>query len=126
MSLGYEVHEDSRKFEQEGLTGDVKRYATQNMSFPCFVIVSDSEHTVETFKIKVLRNMFAAVKAYNEEEAKLAISLYFNQNDKTVRLGQIYPKQVKSFLKLFSENIIEGYLTEGEKLIGDYLYVLAD
>lgn len=126
MALGYETYEDDRDFEQDGLTGEVKRYAIESMNFPCYIINCDDEHTVEAFKIKVLRNMFSAVKAYNEEEAKLAISLYFHQGDKTAKLGQIYPKQVKSFLKLFESNFIEGFLSADKKLEGDYLYILAE
>lgn len=126
MSLGYDTYEDNRSFEQDGLTGEVKRYATEGMNFPCYIINCDSEHTVEAFKIKVLKNMFSAIRAYDEEEAKLAISLYFHQGDKTAKLGQIYPKQVKSFLKLFESNFVEGYLSENKKLEGEYLYVLAE
>ena len=66
--LGYDVYEDKRSFEKEGLTGNVKKYTTEKMSFPCFVIVSDEEHKVPLFKIKTIKQMSSTVDIYNEED----------------------------------------------------------
>lgn len=126
MSLGYETFEDNRTFEQEGLTGNVKRYTTEDMTFPCFVICADDEHPVELFKIKILQQMSASSVSFDEETAKLAINVYFNQNEQTITITKLYPKQVKSFLKLFENCQIDGYYDDGTKLSGDMLYVLAE
>lgn len=126
MALGYEVYEDNRNFEQDGLTGDVKRYVTEKMEFPCYIIVATPDNIVENYKISVLTRMFANIKTYNEDDANSSISLYFNQGDKTVKLGKIFPKQVKSFLKLFEGNIVDGFYDKDTKLTDDYLYVLSN
>lgn len=126
MSVGYATYEDNRDFEVNGLTGNVKRYSIEKMSFPCFVLCSCEENPIEMYKINVLKNMFSVIKSYDEEESKLGINLYFSSDGKVVGLGKIYPKQVKSFLKLFADNIIEGFYDEKTKLQNEYLYVLAE
>lgn len=126
MSLGYDVYEDKRSFEEKGITGNVKRYTTTKMDFPCYVIVSSEDNPVEEFKISVLQKMFETVKVYDEEEAKRAIFLYFSDGVRTVKLGRIKPSQVKSFLKLFDANNVDGYYSRDKELVGDYRYVLAE
>lgn len=126
MSLGFDVYEDNRSFEKEGITGSVKRYTTTKMDFPCYVIVSSEANQVEEFKISVLQKMFETVKVYDEEEAKRAIFLYFSDGMRTVKLGRIKPSQVKSFLKLFEKNNVDGYYSRDKELVGDYRYVLAE
>ena len=124
--LGYEVYSDERDFQQEGLTGNVKKYAIDKMSFPCFILVADSEHPVPMYKIKVLKQMSGSVEIYNESEADMAIDVYFNQDSKTISICKIFPKQVKSFLKLFDKEQVDGYLNRDTKLEGNHLYVLSD
>lgn len=126
MALGYDVYEDNRNFEQEGLTGKVKRYVTESMNFPCFILVSESERPIEVIKIKVLKQMFAVVEKYDEEEANSSISIYFSNGDKTAYLGKIQPRQVKSFLSLFSNNRVDSYYDKDTLLEGDMQYVLSE
>lgn len=126
MGLGFDVYEDKRNFEQDGITGNVKRYTTTKMNFPCFVIVSSAENPVEEFKVSILQKMFETIKVYNEEEAKRAIFLYFSDGMRTVKLGKIKPSQVKSFLTLFETNNVDGYLDKDTELVGDYRYVLSE
>ena len=124
--LGYDVYEDDRSFEQDGLTGNVKKYAIDKMSFPCFILMADQEHPVPMYKIKVLKQMSGSIKIYDEDEANMAIDIYFNQNNQTISICKIFPKQVKSFLKLFEGTLIDGYLNKETQLTGNYLYVLSD
>ena len=126
MSLGYDVYEDNREFEQKGLTGEVKRYTTGKLDYPCYIIYSEDDNQVEMYKIQVLRQMFSTSKTYVESDAKSMINLYFSQGSKMAKLGIIQPKQVKSFLKLFESNIVEGYYDADTVLKDDYLYVLAE
>jgi hypothetical protein len=128
MSLGYETYEDNRTFEQEGLTGTVRKYITEDMQFPCFIVQMDTEHKIEKYKIDVLQKMFKTVDTYDEEEAKLVISIYISGDDRTIRLGQITPKQVKPFLRLFEKDTeqIIGYFDKDTELKGDFLYVLSE
>lgn len=126
MSLGYDLYEDNRDFQQKGLTGEVKRYTTAKMEFPCYVVCSTETNQVEMYKIQVLKQMFATSKIYNESEANSMIHLYFSQGNQVAKLGIIQPKQVKSFLKLFESNQVDGYFEDGILLQGEHLYVLAE
>lgn len=126
MALGYETYDDNRDFEQEGLTGNVRRYVTESMTFPCFILVAEEDKQVEIVKIKVLKQMAEVVETYNEEEANSLISVYFSSGDKTAYLGKIQPRQVKSFISLFSTNTVVAYYDKETLLEGDMRYVLAN
>lgn len=127
MALGYDTFEDDRDFEQKGLTGKVSRYTTEKMSFPCYIIDADSGQKVEAYKIKVLKNMTANIgSSKNIDIEDDMINLYFSQGGQMARLGKICPKQVKSFLKLFEGNKIDGFFDKDTPLNDDYLYVLAE
>ena len=70
--------------------------------------------------------MFPKSKMYDSEMAGQMIHIYFNQENKTAKLGLIQPTQVKTFLRLFADNEVDGYLTKDQKLEGMYLYILAE
>lgn len=123
--LGYDVKEDARTFEKEGLTGVVRQYTTTDMKYPCYVVQITPECPVERYKLTMLRQMFTTGSVVDPEIAGLAINVYFSQGSKTACLGRIYPKQVKSFLKLFEGNLVDGYFNADTLLSGDYLYALA-
>lgn len=124
MALGYETFEDNRDFKKEGLTGDVKRYVTESMTYPCYIISLASN--IAKYKLDVLKNMFTLSKVYNEELSMSSIDIYFDSGEKLIKFGKISSAQVKSFLKLFDSEQIIGYLDKNTKLEGDYLYVLSD
>lgn len=120
MSVGYDLDEDDRSFEQSGLTGTVTRYTESSMVYPCYIVKAP----FETYKLKVLQSMFHKVSFDSEEDGDLAIQLYFESGEQIVGLGKIFPRQVKSFLRLFEGSDIKGYYDENTMLEGDYLYVL--
>lgn len=127
MPLGYETYDDSqRSFDQDGLTGEVRRYVTTNMEFPCFIICSTQEKPVRMYSLETLKLMFPKAKLYDESVASSMISVYFNQGDKTAKLGLIQPNQVKTFLRLFKDNEVDCYMSRDQKLDGMYKYVLAE
>lgn len=126
MALGYDVYEDDRSFEQKGLTGQVRRYTTTNMNFPCFIICNSDEKPVKAHSINTLKKMFPSLKTYDESVANSLIHIYFNQADKTAKLGVIFPSQVKTFLRLFEYCDVDGYMNSDTKLDGMYRYVLAE
>jgi hypothetical protein len=126
LSLGYDVYNDDRDFEQKGLTGSVRRYTTSSMQFPCYILINSEEKPIKSYSIETLRQMFPISKVYDESLANSLIHIYFNQGDKTVRIGAIQGSQVKTFLKLFENNDIDGYISENQKLEGMYLYVLSE
>ena len=70
--------------------------------------------------------MFPNTKVYDESIANSLIHIYYNQGSQTAKLGVIQPNQVKTFLKLFENCEVDGYLSSEEKLDGMYLYVLAE
>ena len=99
MSLGYDTYEDNRNFEQEGLTGTVRKYITEDMQFPCYILRMVEDKPIEKYKIAVLQKMFQTVETYDEEEAALIISIYISDDKRTLRLGQITPKRFYYYLK---------------------------
>jgi hypothetical protein len=128
MSLGYDTYEDNRNFEQEGLTGTVRKYITEDMQFPCYILRMVEDKHIEKYKIAVLQKMFQTVETYDEEEAALIISIYISDDKRTLRLGQITPKQVKPFLRLFEKDLeqVIGYFDKNTELKDDLLYVLSE
>lgn len=127
MALGYAPYDDSkRSFEQEGLTGQVRRYTTTSMEFPCLIICSTPEKPVRRHSLDALRMMFPKSRMYDEDVANSMIHIYFNQGEQTAKLGLIQSNQVKTFLRLFANNDIDGYLEADKKLDGMYLYILSD
>lgn len=127
MALGYDVYDNKeRSFDQTGLTGEVRRYVTASMEYPCLIICSTPEKPVRRHRLETLRMMFPKSQLYDDEVANSMIHVYFNQGDKTARLGIIQPNQVKTFLRLFSDNDIDCFLTPDKKLEGMYIYTLSD
>lgn len=126
MSDIYEVYEDKRSFEQEGLTGTVKRYITEKMEFPCFILASDEAHRVESYKIVTLKTMCSLSNKLDKNNTETGINLYYSEGDKTVRFGRIMSKQVKPFLKLFEGNQVLCFLNKDTELVDQYMYILAD
>lgn len=124
MSLGYEVYDDNRDFEKAGLTGSVKRYTTESMEYPCFIITLSNN--IPKYKIDILKRMFSMNINFKEDLINLSIGIYFDSDGKLIKFGKIFPAQVKSFLKLFETEQIIGYYSRDKVLEGDYLYVLAE
>lgn len=125
MALGYDVYDDNRDFEQSGLTGEVRRYTTSKMSFPCFVIVTTEDKPVQMYKISVLQKMFATSQDYDADNADMSVNVYFAEGEQVAHLGRILANQVKPFLRLFEENNVVGYLDKDTPLVDDYRYVLS-
>lgn len=125
MALGYDTYEADRSFDKQGITGQVQRYSREAMHFPCYIIRSENDNKVGMHKIKVLKNMFETSITYSTDVDD-SIHIYFCQDNKVVKIGKIYPKQVKAFLRLFEDNYVDCFLDKDKELIGDYRYVLSD
>lgn len=126
MSVGFDSYVDNRSFDQEGITGKVSRFSVEKMMYPNIILVQDSENPIQEHKIQVLASMFACEATQVDEESAGSILIYYCENDNLVRIGKIFPRQVKAFLRLFEGNRIQGYLTKDKELVGDYLYVLSE
>lgn len=121
MALGYEVQETEREFEIKKVT----RYAVTSMEFPCYVINLTDEKPLKAYMLNVLKSMFVKSDVYDESISKSMIHLYFSQSGKTVKYGVIQASQVKTFLKLFADNDVDGYLDADTPLSGSMLYALS-
>lgn len=125
MSLGYDVNQSTRSYEKEGISGEVRRYAKERMSYPHFLLVNSKENSVEMHRLQVLSSMFQVSSTLSGGNSN-SITVYYKEGDRTIKLGKIAPRQVKAFLRLFDGNQIEGKLDSKTPLEGDYLYVLSD
>ena len=131
MSIGYEVAEDTRSFEQDGLTGQVSRFSTRDMQYPCYVVRSTAENPIPEYKAEALKGMLNQVQVNNGNEqfdanAVHNIMIYMDFENNRFGLGSITPQQVKSFLASFEGNDVVGYFNETTELTGVNLYVLAE
>lgn len=128
MSVGFDVHEDKRTFEQEGITGNISRFAKVEVKYPYFMLVNSTDKKIPLYRIKTLPALLVNSKTreISVEEDKKSIEVYFRDGEKVIRLGKILPHQVKSFLGLFSEYSVECMLDENQKLVGDMMYILSD
>lgn len=126
MSLGYDTFEADRSFDKQGITGQVQRYSREAMNYPCYIIRSEDDNKVGMHQITVLKNMFNTTVAYEKDSEDNSIYIYFYQKEKMARIGKIYPKQVKAFLRLFDGNNIDCFLDKDTELFDEYLYVLSE
>lgn len=111
------VFEDTRKFDktQDFLKG---------LSYPCIVLTTSAESPIPKSRLQALKGMFegASVDLNLSSEP---INLYFKA-DKTMLIGKLQSRQIKSFMKLFEGADITGYLSKDKKLEGAMLYVLSN
>lgn len=127
MSLGYDTFDDSERiFEKQGITGKVQRYSREAMNYPCYILRSEDDNKIGMHQITVLKNMFDNTVKYSKDSEDNSIYIYFCQGGKVARIGKIYPRQVKAFLRLFDGNYIDCFMDKDHELTGDYLYVLSE
>lgn len=115
--VGYESYEDKRTFDKD------KDYI-EGLSYPCMIANLGVEIKVPKSRMLTLKSMMdsASVSVVGSTEP---VNLYF-RTDKLMLVGKLQGRQIKSFLKLFEEVNIEGYLNKDTKLENDFLYVLSD
>ena len=115
---------DNRSFDVEGITGEIKRYLNEPVAYPYFLIESTPDCPVQLSRLQVLANIFVTSKVI--DKGSTAITVYYKDGEKVLKLGKLSPKQVKSFLRLFSGNSVTGMYDDSKVLTGEYLYVLAE
>lgn len=119
-----EVYNDERTFEDKGITGNISRYVTVNMAFPCLIIENTAEKPVVAYQVKTLQNML--YKGTPVDDDTSFIWVYFRQGERTAKLGKILARQTRVILQLFEHNAVYGCLNKDTLLEGDYIYILAD
>lgn len=128
LTVGYDVDtskKTGRKFEREGITGVVKRYEEDKVSYPYIKVINTEDAPVKKHTVKALSVMFASGELLSQEADKL-IALYLEYSGKTLKLGTILPRQVKPILNMFKGQRIIGMLDKNTILEGDYVYILSD
>lgn len=105
-----------RPSEIKGLTDAITTYTMTGMSYPCLII--KETFSCPKHRMLVISNMVKS-KANDKD-----ISLYFSKNGELFKMGMLGGQQIKVAVDLIGEDYLEGFLSEGEKLSGDMLYVL--
>lgn len=114
---GYEVYEDKRTFDKD------KDYL-EGYSYPCMIVSISADVPIPKSRMQTLKSMLNSATVDTNITTE-PVNLYFKSSDKTMLIGKLQARQVKSFLKLFEGVNIVGYLTSDQKLEGDFLYVLS-
>lgn len=125
---GYDIYEDKRTFEQEGITGEVTRYTKVDVTYPYFMLINHHDGNFPLYKMKTLPSLLVNAKTQQSGVDGLdkSIEIYFKDGERAIRLGKILPKQVKGFLNIFDGCDVKCMLNETTELQGDYMYILAD
>lgn len=125
---GYDVYEDNRTFEQEGITGEVTRYTKVDVNYPYFMLINHNDGNFPLYKMKTLPSLMVNAKTQQSGDVELnkTIEIYFKDGERVIRLGKILPKQVKGFLNIFEGSDIKCMLNPDKELVGEYMYILAD
>lgn len=116
-SVGYEVYEDKRTFEKD-------KDCLDGLSYPCMIVELGTEITVPKSRMLTLKGMMDSANVSIGVCAE-PVNLYF-RTDKLMLVGKLQARQIKSFLKLFNEVPIKGFLSKDVELVGDKLYILSD
>jgi len=123
-ALGYEIDAVEHSYTNEPVT----RFAKVGTEYPNYTIVrsaDDNENKKLTLHVtKILPSMFNCSSKDSSPDAY--ITIYLRDGEKKIKLGRIMSRQVKPFLRLFDGFDIEGSLSKGKELVGDYLYVLSE
>lgn len=123
MSLGFDVFESDNDYEKEGLTGQVSRYSSVEMNYPCYIV---SMQDIQMCKLLALKGLVATPELLARQEIDTAINIYFQQGEQIAYFGKILPTQVKAFINVFEQDNIKGFISKDKEISGMYLYVLAN
>lgn len=116
-TVGYEVYEDKRTFEKD-------KDFLEGLSYPCMIVELGTEITVPKSRMLTLKGMMESANVAVGDCAE-PVNLYF-RTDKLMLVGKLQARQIKSFMKLFSEVKVVGFLNKDTELTGDKLYILSD
>ena len=123
MSLGFDVFESDNDYEKEGLTGQVSRYSSVEMNYPCYIV---SMQDMPMCKLLAFKGLVAAPEVLARQEVDTSINVYFKQGEQYAYFGKILPAQVKAFINVFGQDNITGFLSKEKEIKDMYLYILAN
>lgn len=121
MSLGYDVFEDDRDFEQEGITGEVKKFTKGKMKYPCLILTETEDNRLNYFSLQTAKEMFTKKDAiYNEDYADSIIFVYIRLLDgHLISFNSIDSQKVNAFCNLFNGHKITGKMYDENNEIID-------
>ena len=130
MALGYDVYEDDRDFEQEGITGEVKKFVKGTMQYPCLILEETAEKRLNLFSLQTAQEMFTKPEGlYDESDIDRIVFVYIRLLDgHLISFNSIDSMKVNAFCKLFEGYNITGRMYvdgEIEELDSDLISVLA-
>lgn len=114
--VGYEGYEDTRTFDKD------KDYL-EGFFYPC-IILDLAGADVPKSRMQTLKSMIDGSSVDTNITVE-PVNLYFKTESKTVLVGKLQARQIKSFMKLFDSVPKVGYLTADKQLEGDMIYVLS-
>ena len=131
MALGYDVFEDNRDIQQEGITGEVKKFAKGEMQYPCIILTETEDNRLNLFSLQTAKEMFTKPEAiYDESYVDRIVFVYIRLLDgHLISFNSIDSSKVNAFCNLFKGHKITGKMyDENNELIdldGDMVSVLA-
>lgn len=114
--VGYAGYEDTRTFDKD------KDYL-EGFFYPC-IILNLAGADVPKSRMQTLKSMIEGSSVDTNITVE-PVNLYFQTESKTVLVGKLQARQIKSFMKLFDSVPKVGYLTADKRLDGDMIYVLS-
>lgn len=123
MGLGFDVYESDNDFEKEGITGQVSRYASVEMNYPCYIV---NIQGLPMSKLLAYKGLVASPEVLVRQDIDSSINIYFEKDGQIAYMGKILPPQVKAFINIFEEDNISCFLNKDKEMKGMYLYVLAN
>lgn len=121
MSLGYEVFDADREFEQEGITGEVKKYSKGEMKYPCIILTETEDNRLNLFSLQTAKEMFTKQEAfYDESYVDRIVFVYVRLLDgHLVSFNSIDSSKVNAFCNLFQGHLITGKMQDENKNVID-------
>ncbi len=128
MDSSYEIYEDTRDFEEQGITGEVTRYQIVDMEYPAFILENTTEKPIPMYALMTLKSLLFDSKAreYDSNELRNMISMYFKENATVVKLGVMLPRNVKSFINFFEKYDLKCFINKDKEVKGDKMFILSD
>lgn len=120
-----ETKEIKRDHNVRGISGAITRQANSEMKYPNLEIKLGASST-KKYKLQLLKDMMLEPSKDMYFSDKELYEVYLSTNEgKLVDCGSIYRQQIKSILKIFSEECeVVANLSREEVITGNYVYAL--
>lgn len=119
MALGYEVFEDERDFQQEGITGHVSRFTKGDLQYPCLIITETEAKRLNLSTLEIAKNMFTIKDStYDESFKDRLIYIYIRLLDNhLVSFNSVDSTKIGAFMDLFEGFDLSGWIYSNNELV---------